>query len=316
MRVVVIGSEGFIGAALVARLLRDAPLGEQGLPASLITRLDLRMGAASSTPRVRCVEGEFGERAVLARAFEGGVDYVFHLASVPSGAAEQNFALGLRVNLQATLDMLEAVRTGGHSPKLVFASTIGVYGVPMPDVIDEQTVPAPSLSYGAHKYISEVLVADYGRRGFVDGRSVRVPGIVARPPTEGMYSIFLSNLIRELAAGQNFICPVAANAPSWWMSRPCVVDNLLHAAALPARVVARQRTYLLPVLRLTVAEVVQALAAVHGSEVSGRISYQPDPVLQAQFANYPPLHCPHSELVGFRHDGDAMALVRRALDPI
>jgi len=314
MRVVIIGSEGFIGQALVARLLRDAPLGEQGLPASLITRLDLRMGAASSSPRVRCVEGEFGERAVLARAFEGGVDYVFHLASVPSGAAEQDYALGLRVNLQATIDMLEALRSGRLHPKLVFASTIGVYGVPMPAVIDEQSVPAPSLSYGAHKYIGELLVSDYGRRGYVDGRSVRVPGIVARPSTEGMYSIFLSNLIRELAAGQNFICPVAANSPSWWMSRSCVVDNLLHAAALPARVVARQRSFLLPVLRLTMAEVVQALAAVHGSEVSGRVSYQPDPALQAQFANYPPLHCPYAEQVGFRHDGDAMALVRRALD--
>ncbi len=315
MRVVVIGSEGFIGQALVARLLRDAPLGEGGLPASLVTRLDRRRGPASSSPRVRCVEGDIGDRAVLARAFEGGVDCIFHLASILSGTAEQNYALGLRVNLQATIDMLETLRSSGQKPQFIFASTLGVYGVPMPDVIDEQTIPAPSLSYGVHKYIGELLVADYGRRGYLDGRSVRVPGIVARPPSEGMYSIFLSNLIRELATGQHFICPVAANAPSWWMSRPCVVDNLLHAATLPARVVAKQRTFLLPVLRLTISEVVQALAAVHGPEVSGRISYQPDPVLQAQFANYPPLHCPYSEFVGFRHDGDAAALVRRALDP-
>jgi D-erythronate 2-dehydrogenase len=315
MRVVVIGSEGFIGQALVARLVRDAPIGEPGLPATLITRLDQRMGPPSNSPRVRCIAGDIVERAVLARAFEGGVDYVFHLASVPGGAAEQNFALGLRVNLQGTIELLEALRTGGHTPKLVFASTIGVYGVPLPEVIDEQTVPAPTLSYGAHKYVSELLVSDYGRRGFVDGRSVRIPGIVARPPTAGMYSIFLSNLISELAAGQNFICPVAANATSLWMSRPCVVDNLLHAAALPARVVARQRSFLLPVLRLTIAEVVQALATVHGPELHGRISYQPDPTLQAQFANYPPLHCPRSLIVGFRHDGDAVALVRRALDP-
>ena len=316
MRVVVTGSEGFIGQALVARLLHDAPLGEQGLPASVITRLDLRMGPAGSLPRVRCVEGEFGDRAVLARAFEGGVDCVFHLASVPSGAAEQNFALGLRVNLQGTLELLEALRLGGQKPMLVFASTIGVYGVPMPSVIDEQTVPLPSLSYGAHKYMSEVLIGDYSRRGIVDGRSVRIPGIVARPPGEGMRSVFLSDLIRELAAGNNFICPVAANAPSWWMSRPCVVDNLLRAAALPAKVVARQRSFLLPVLRLTIAEVVKSMAAVYGSDLPGRISYQPDAVLQAQFANYPPLHCPQSELAGFRHDGDVAALVRRALDPL
>ncbi len=315
MRVVVTGSEGFIGQALLARLLHDAPLGEQGLPASVITRLDLRMGPAASSPRVRCVEGEFGDRAVLARAFEGGVDCVFHLASVPSGAAEQNFALGLRVNLQATLELLEALRLGGQKPRLVFASTIGVYGVPMPSVIDEQTVPLPTLSYGAHKYMSEVLIGDYSRRGLIDGRSVRIPGIVARPPSEGMRSAFLSDLIRELAAGNSFICPVAANAPSWWMSRPCAIDNLLRAAALPAKVVARQRSFLLPVLRLTIAEVVKSMAAVYGSDLPGRISYQPDAALQAQFANYPPLHCPQSELAGFRHDGDVAALVQRALDP-
>jgi len=316
MRVVVIGSEGFIGQALVARLLRDAPLGEQGLPASLITRLDLRMGPASSSPRVRCVEGEFSDRALLTRAFEGGVDYVFHLASVAGGAAEQNFALGLRVNLQATLELLEALRLGDQKPKLVFASTIGVYGVPMPSVIDEQTVPAPTLSYGAHKYISEVLVSDYSRRGFIDGRSVRIPGVVARPPSSGVHSVFLSDLIRELAAGNSFVCPAAANAPAWWMSRSCSVDNLLRAAALPAKVVARQRSFLLPVLRLTIAEVVKGMAAVYGSDLPGRISYQPDAALQAQFANFPPLHCPQAELAGFRHDGDVAALVQRALDPV
>ena len=272
MRVVVIGSEGFIGQALVAALRAGAPLGAAGERASLITRLDLRMagamagaaqaagaevpsgpGTAGTLTLVaqRCVEGDICDRAVLARAFEGGVECVFHLASIPGGAAEQNFELGLRINLQATIDVLEALRATGSAPKLVFASTIGVYGVPMPPLIDEQTVPEPALSYGAHKYIGEVLIADYGRRGFVDGRAVRIPGIVARPPTTGMLSLFLSNVIRDLAAGRSFLCPVAPDAPSWWMSRPCIVENLLHAARLPAAVVASQRVFLLPVLRLT-----------------------------------------------------------------
>ena len=202
MKVLVVGSEGFIGQFLVARLLKGAPVAGSGKSASLITLLDMRIAPRAADARIRTVEGDITDRAALNRAIEGGVDCVFHLASVPGGAAEQNFELGLKVNLQATIELLEVLRLSGQNPKLVFASTIGIYGVPMPAVIDEDTVPEPSMSYGAQKYIGEVLVADYGRRGFVDGRSVRIPGIVARPPSKGMLSIFLSDLIRELSAGR------------------------------------------------------------------------------------------------------------------
>jgi len=241
------------------------------------------------------------------------VDCVFHLASIPGGAAERNFELGLKVNLESTINLLEVLRTTGTNSSVIFASTVGIYGVPMPDVIDEDTLPLPSLSYGAHKFAGEVLLADYSRRGFVDGRTLRIPGIVARPPTDGMLSIFLSDLIRELSAGQSVVCPVDADAPSWWMSRPCVVDNLLHAAALPTAALPSQRSYLLPVQRLTMAEVVNAIAARCGREVLGRVMYRPDPQLQRQFASYPPLRAPRAEAAGFRHDGDAATLIRRAL---
>jgi nucleoside-diphosphate-sugar epimerase len=313
MRVLVVGSEGFIGEALVSRLLGGAPVGG-GSRASLVTLLDRRVAGRPANPQLRTVEGDICDRAVLARAIEGGVDCVFHLASIPGGAAEQNYELGLKVNLQATIDLLEVLRLTGRNPRLVFASTIGIYGVPMPDIIDEETVPEPSLSYGAQKYIGEILISDYGRRGFVDGRAVRIPGIVARPHTTGMLSIFLSDLIRELSAGRRFVCPVAADAPSWWMSRPGMIDNLLHASHIGADVVSRQRVFLMPVMRLTIAEVVAAIAKIHGSEVTDRITYQPDAKLQAQFANYPPMKCPKALAAGFRSDGTAEALVQRALE--
>lgn len=314
MKVLIIGSEGFIGQALVARLLKGATVA--GKPATRILLLDRKIGAHPADPRLIGIAGDICDRAVLERAIEGGVDVVFHLASIPGGAAEANFELGLQVNLLATIGLLEVLRLSDRQVRLVFASTIGIFGVPMPDVIDEQTVPDPSLSYGAHKYISEVLVSDYSRRGFVDGVSVRVPGIVARPPTTGMLSIFLSDLIRELSAGRSFVCPVAANAPSWWMSRPGIVDNLLHATQLPADALAKRRAYLMPLLRLTIEEVVDGIAQIHGNDVKKRISYQPNPKLQAQFANYPPLRCPQSEAAGFTHDGTAVRLVTRALEPI
>jgi nucleoside-diphosphate-sugar epimerase len=184
----------------------------------------------------------------------------------------------------------------------------------MPEVIDENTIPLPTLSYGAQKLIGEYLVADYGRRGFVDGRSVRIPGIVARPPSTGMLSLFLSDLIRELSAGRSFVCPVAPEGMSWFMSRPCIIDNLLHAAALGPAQVAQQRTWLLPVLHVSIGDIVAAIARLHGEAVLKRVSYAPNAALQAQFANYPPLRCPKSEAAGFRHDGTVERLVVRALE--
>jgi D-erythronate 2-dehydrogenase len=314
MRVAVVGGQGFIGQALVARLLGGASI--DGRRPALITVLDQQIAQRNPDARMRYVEGDISERAALERSIEGGVDCVFHLASVPGGAAERDFELGMKVNLHSTLGLLEVLRLAGGAPKLVFASSIGVYGVPMPDVIDEATIPLPTLSYGAQKLIGEYLVSDYGRRGFVDGRSVRIPGIVARPPSKGMLSLFLSDLIRELSAGRSFVCPVAPEGMSWFMSRPCIVDNLIHAAQLSAAQVATQRSWLLPVLHLSIEDVVEAIARQHGREVLMRVSYQPDRALQAQFASYPPLLCPTSEAAGFRHDGSVDQLVTRALEPI
>jgi nucleoside-diphosphate-sugar epimerase len=284
--------------------------------ATQVTLLDRRIAPRAADARVRSIEGDICDREVLRRAIDGGVDCVFHLASIPGGAAEQNYELGLKVNLYATLDLLEVLRLSGHKPRVVFASTIGIYGVPLPDVIDELTIPEPTLSYGAQKLIGEILVSDYGRRGFISGVSVRIPGIVARPPTQGMLSIFLSGVIRELAAGRSFTCPVAADGPSWWMSRPCMVQNLLHASSLGDTVLAKQRSFLMPVLRLTLGEVVAGIAQLHGPAVLERVRYEPNAKLQQQFANLPPLRCPSSEAAGFRNDGDVLNLVVRALAPI
>jgi nucleoside-diphosphate-sugar epimerase len=313
MKVLVVGGAGFIGQALVARLRRGASI--DGQAASRITVLDQRLADRSDDPRLRYIEADISQHTALERGIEGGVDCVFHLASIPGGAAEQDFELGMKVNLHSTLALLEVLRRAAGRAKLVFASSIGVYGVPLPGMIDEHTIALPTLSYGTQKLIGEYLVADYGRRGLVDGRSVRIPGIVARPPSKGMLSLFLSDLIRELSAGRPFVCPAAAQGMSWFMSRPCVVDNLLHAAQLGAAPLARQRTWLLPVLHLSIAEVVAAIARRYGNEVLGRVRYAPDRALQAQFASYPPLLCPTSEAAGFRNDGSVDELIVRALEP-
>jgi nucleoside-diphosphate-sugar epimerase len=316
VNVLITGADGFIGRKLVERLLSGDANAALGGQLSRLTLLDQRFAAPSADRRVVQVAGDLGAAAILEKATDPAPDLVFHLASIPGGAATKNFELGLQVNLQATVALLEVLRRRGAKPKVVFASTIGVYGVPMPDEIDEDTLPEPSMSYGAHKWIGEILLGDYSLRGFIDGRALRLPGIVSRPPQpSGMLSAFMSDMIRELWEGRTFLCPVGSEGRAWWMSRPCVVDNLLHAVALSAEVAASRRTWLLPVMRASMAEIVAAIARKRGDHVLKNVSYERNDALQAQFANLPPLRCPRAIAAGFRNDGSLEALVERALEP-
>ena len=315
MNILITGAEGFIGRALTARLLSSGVVPSLGDARRQVVLLDRQFAAAATDARVRQVAGDIADPAVLREAVGAGIDCVFHLASIPGGAAEAQFEHGLRVNLDATLRLLESLRVQASPAKVVFASTIGVYGVPLLEVIDENTLPAPTMSYGAHKLIGELLIADYSRRGFIDGRALRLPGIVARPPqAAGMLSAFMSDLIRALSAGRTFACPVSREGKAWWMSRTCVVENLLHAAGLDSTWVQKKRVWLLPVLHASLGDVVAAIARVRGPEVLERVTYHDNPTLQAQFAALPPLHCPTSVEAGFRNDGTLETLVQRALD--
>jgi nucleoside-diphosphate-sugar epimerase len=315
VNILITGAEGFIGRALVARLLSSGVLPGLGDARRQVVLLDRQFSGPAADARVRQVAGDIADPAVLSDALQDGVDCVFHLASIPGGAAEAQFEQGLRVNLDATVRLLEQLRLQTTPAKVVFASTIGVYGVPLPEVIDENTLPAPTMSYGAHKLIGELLIADYSRRGFIDGRSLRLPGIVARPPqASGMLSAFMSDLIRVLSGGGSFACPVSREGKAWWMSRTCVVENLLHAASLDSARVQKKRVWLLPVLHASLGDVVAAIARVHGEEVLEHVTYHHNATLQAQFANLPPLRCPTSVEAGFRNDGTLEILVQRALD--
>jgi D-erythronate 2-dehydrogenase len=315
MRVLITGAAGFIGRALVRRLIDSGGVDLGRTPLKLVL-VDRRLDDVSRGASVEAFAGDMSDLELLRAAVGRGADYVFHLASVPGGAAEANFEEGLRVNLEATVRLLEVVRRSGSRPRLVFASTVGVYGVLMPSLIDEHTPPSPSLSYGAHKLASEILIADYSRRGWLDGVSLRLPGIVARPasPDGAMRSAFMSDLLHELAAGRPFTCPVSAEGVCWWMSRPCAVGNLLHAAAVPDESVRTGRTFLLPALRATIAEVAVAVGRIRGVDTARLLSYRDDAALRTQFADFPRLETPAAIAAGFCSDGDVETLIRRALD--
>jgi nucleoside-diphosphate-sugar epimerase len=318
VKALVTGAAGFIGQRLTKRLARVPRTLSDSLDELVL--LDVKAPQPSASTQfgnalhIRWVEGDLTNERELAAAVEGGLDYVFHLASVPGGAAETDYDLGRVANIDGTRMLLDAMRTLSKPPVFVFASTIGVFGAPLPDLIDEETCPAPALSYGAQKWIGEILVADYSRRGWIDGRTVRLPGIVARPPAPtGQLSGFLSNILRELAAGREFVCPVAGEGKSWWMSIECCIDNLLHAARMSIEPSLVRRVWTLPVLHASLSEVVAVIARKHGSEVLRRVRYEPDPTLQAQFASFPPMHCPRAVALGFRHDGDLGVMIDRAL---
>lgn len=311
--VVVTGSEGFVGQALVQRLLSEG-LGAQ--PVTRLTLLDVRFAAPHPDPRVLQCAGSIADPALREQACARPVDAVFHLASIPGGAAERNYELGREVNLMATLGLLEDLRhqaERGALARFVFASTIAVYGEHLPPEVDESTLPNPGLSYGAHKLAGEYLVADASRKGWVQGCSLRLPGVVARPGDgAGMLSAFMSQLFWKLAAGEPLTVPVTPEGVAWWISVGACVDNLLHAATVdPARLNPR-RSYQMPVLRFTVGELVDALARRFGEDRRALVRYAPEPFIQRLFASYPPLHTPEALALGLRHDGDIATLIDRA----
>jgi D-erythronate 2-dehydrogenase len=321
MNLLITGANGFIGKALTSRLLSEAAAPPAGLrPIGRLTLIDLGF-EGPDVPRVRRLHGSIADPAVLARAFDTPVDVVFHLASIPGGMSEQHYELARQVNVDATLNLLEAARAqtiaSSKAVTVVFASSIAVLGAALPAIVDDATPLRPKLTYGSHKLIGEILLDDFNRRGWVDARSIRLPGIVARPPQRmGQLSAFLSDIFRELAAGRSYACPVSADSTSWLMSVHCVVDNLLHAATLPSSAKRDTCAWTLPALRISMSQAVQAIADVYGSDVLSRVTYGSNPALEANFGRYPPLRTPAAEAAGFAHDGDVATLVRRALQPI
>ncbi|PVZ42519.1 NAD-dependent epimerase/dehydratase family protein [Pseudomonas sp. CC120222-01a] len=310
MRVMVTGANGFVGRELVHRLLDKGQLRGETITALLV--LDQKLDGLREDRRLRRHFGSITDPALLRRALADGIDVVFHLVSIPGGAAEAQYELGYQVNLQASLELLQQLRNDERPPVLVYASSVAVYGGELPARMNETQPTAPQLSYAAHKLMVETALEDLARRGEVDGRAIRLPGIVARPrEPNGLRSAFMSDLLHAYASGESYCCPVSPAATAWWMSARCCVANLLHAAELinpgPARI------WQLPVLQLSIAQVVDALAAIYGEDNRSNIAFAPDPQLEALFGRFPALRTPNARALGFKHDGTASALLRNAL---
>jgi len=314
MRVLITGANGFVGRELVRCLLARGSLCSRVIDSLLVLDTDLQ--GLPEDPRLRRHYGSITDVALMRRVLADGIDVVFHLVSIPGGAAEEQYELGYQVNLLASLELLNQLRNKALPPVLVYASSVAVYGGHLPAKMTEQAELRPQLSYGTHKAMVESAVIDIGRRGEVDGRVLRLPGIVARPrEPNGLRSAFMSDLMRAFAEGETYRCPVSAQATAWWMSARCCVNNLIHAAELDSSDWESQRVWQLPVLHLSIAQVVDALAATYGQERRSLISHVPDTQLEALFGRMPPLKTPQARAAGFSHDGNAATLIRNALNP-
>lgn len=316
MHVLITGAAGFVGAALVQRLQTQSGLlpGATPLQLTLVDRSGSPDGEATG---VTWHTGSFADPALMQRLKEQPPQYVFHLASMPGALAERQPTAGVQANLLDVIQLLEglalAVREGrGAAPRLVFASSVAVYGAVGPDAVQEDQLPQPGLSYGTHKWMTELLLADYSRRGELDACSLRLPGVVARPPAEsGHGSAFMSQIFHSVRSGVPYECPVAPDATAWWMSLDRCLDNLLHAALLGADRMPVSRTWQLPVLQARVGEVVDTLSRQLNRP--SPVRYVPDARIQALFGQQPALHTPHAQAAGFAHDGTVDALAERVL---
>ena len=314
MRILVIGAAGMLGRKLVERLARDGRLGSE--PISQLSLVDLGVAEPSADAGfpVESTAVDLAEPGVAAEIVAAPPDVIFHLAAVVSGEAEEDLEKGYRVNLDATRALFDAIRAsdGGYRPRVVFSSSIAVFGPPFPDVIEDDHCTTPATSYGTQKAMIELLLSDHARRGFLDGIAIRLPTICVRPGKPNLAaSGFFSNIIREPLNGEDAVLPVSTDVRHWFASPRSAIGFLLHAAALDGARLGDRRCLTMPGVSATVADEIEALRRVGGEEAVRRIRHEPDEAITRIVAGWPrAFEAGRARALGFRADADFDEIVR------
>ncbi len=314
MHILITGAAGMIGRKLVARLVAAGAL--NGKPIDKLTLIDV---SAPQKPQgftgiVESSAADIADAAAARAAIAGRPDAIFHLAAVVSGEAELDFEKGVHVNLDGSRALIEAIRAAGegYSPRLVFTSSIAVFGAPFPEIIADDFHLTPLTSYGTQKAIVELLLADYTRRGFLDAIGIRLPSIVVRPgrPNKAA-SGFFSSIIREPLAGEEAVLPVEDSVLHWHASPRAAVGFLIHAAGVDREKLGPRVNLTMPGVCCTVAEQIAALRRIAGDKVAARIRREPDPLVARIVAGWPSRFDPRRALaLGFQAEASFDEIVR------
>ncbi len=313
MNITITGGAGFLGVKLARTLLADNALGVERL--TLVDMVAPPSDLADDA-RVQAITGDASDEDMLAEAIRPDTHSVYHLAAVVSAGAEADFDLGMRVNLDATRTILEIARRHGTRPKLVFASSCAAYGGDLPEIVTDSQQLTPQNSYGVQKAIGELLINDYSRKGFVDGRALRYPTVVVRPgkPNKAA-STFASSIIREPLQGSEAICPVAPETAMWLASPRTIVANTRRAHDLPAEAWGPWRAVALPGFTTTVGDMVKALEAIAGPEVAARVKWQRDPMIEKIVYGWPSrFETARADAMGFHRDPGMEPVIRAFIE--
>lgn len=319
MEVLITGGAGFLGSKLARQLLARGTLaGPSGQPEKIsrITLLDQVAAQGFDDARIAVMTGDAADPAVIARALTPSVQSVFHLAAVVSGEAESDFDLGMRINLDATRTLLEQARKNGNRPRVVFTSSVAVFGGDLPPKVLDTTPATPQGSYGAQKAMCELMVTDYSRKGFVDGRSLRLPTVTVRPgKANKAASSFASGIIREPLNGVVSVCPVPPDTKVWALSPRSTVHNLIHAHELESAAFGTAGAVNLPGLTTTVGEMVAAMGRVAGAETMTLVEWKEDPVIMKLVRTWPgDFVTTRAEKMGFVHDANFDDVVKAYIE--
>jgi D-erythronate 2-dehydrogenase len=314
MRILVIGAAGMLGGKLVERLVGDGCLGSA--PISQLTLVDLVVTKPLGDPSfvVESTAADLAEPGVAASIVASRPDVIFHLAAVVSGEAEDDLEKGYRVNLDATRMLLDAIRAcdQDYRPRVVYSSSIAVFGPPLPDVIGDDHWPTPATSYGTQKAMIELLLSDHARRGFVDGIAIRLPTICVRPGKSNLAaSGFFSSIIREPLSGQDAVLPVSPDVRHWFASPRSAIGFLLHAATIDRARLEDRRCLTMPGVSATVADEIEALRRVAGEDAVRRIHHEPDAAIMRIVAGWPrEFEARRARALGFSAEADFDEIIR------
>jgi nucleoside-diphosphate-sugar epimerase len=306
MKVLIIGGAGMVGRKLAERIARDGKIGDQEVSELKLYDVVPAEKPKAATFPVKVETGDLPAKGETDKLVAKRPNLIFHLAAIVSGEAEQDFDKGYRINLMGTHNLLESVRHAyaeeARKPRVVFTSSIAVFGAPFPEKIGDEFFTTPLTSYGTQKAIGELLLADYTRKGMLDGIGIRLPTICVRPgkPNQAA-SGFFSNICREPLAGQEAVLPVSEDVMHWHASPRAAVSFLLHAATIDGEQVGPRRSLTMPGLACTVGQQIEALRKVGGERVVRRIRREPDPFIQKIVAGWPrAFDARRAERLGFR----------------